>query len=74
MPSLTGMTLPINTSMASVPASIRSSLVTTASVLLPEDKDKHTWLQKTPLRQETQRVRDSENENKGIYKTEVKKE
>lgn len=34
-PSLTGMTLPISTSMASVPASIRSSLVTTASVLLP---------------------------------------
>lgn len=36
MPSLTGMTLPIRTSMASVPASIRSSLVTTARVLLPD--------------------------------------
>lgn len=36
MPSLTGMTLPIRTSMASVPASIKSSLVTTARVLLPE--------------------------------------
>lgn len=35
MPSLMGMTLPIRTSMASVPASIRSSLVTTARVLLP---------------------------------------
>lgn len=34
-PSLTGMTRPISTSIASVPASIRSSLVTTASVLLP---------------------------------------
>lgn len=36
-PSLTGMTLPISTSIASVPASIRSSLVTTARVLLPEE-------------------------------------
>lgn len=36
IPSLTGMTLPIRTSMASVPASIRSSLVTTARVLLPD--------------------------------------
>lgn len=40
MPSLTGMTLPINTSIASVPASIRSSLVTTAKVLLPKYTDK----------------------------------
>lgn len=32
------MTLPINTSMASVPASIKSSFVTTASVLLPKQK------------------------------------
>lgn len=38
-PSLTGMTRPISTSMASVPASIRSSLVTTASVLLPAETE-----------------------------------
>ena len=46
MPNLTGMTLPINMSIASVPASIRSSLVTTASVLLPEHKDIHACLKK----------------------------
>ncbi len=37
-PSLTGMTLPMRTSIASVPASIRSSLVTTASVLRPNSR------------------------------------
>lgn len=35
MPSLTGMTWPHRTSIASVPASIKSSLVTTASVRRP---------------------------------------
>lgn len=36
MPSLMGMTRPSSTSRASVPASIKSSLLTTSSVLRPE--------------------------------------
>ncbi len=36
MPSLTGMIRPSSTSRASVPASIKSSLLTTSSVLRPE--------------------------------------
>lgn len=35
IPNLTGITLPHKTSIASVPASIRSNLVTTANVLRP---------------------------------------
>lgn len=35
MPNLTGMILPQSTSYASVPRSIKSSLVKTAKVLLP---------------------------------------
>ena len=46
MPSLTGMTLPISTSIASVPASIKSSFVTTANVLLPKNKQNRCKIMK----------------------------
>lgn len=62
MPSLTGMTLPINTSMASVPASIRSSLVTTASVLLPEEKYTHLDTENTASRSVNEEVMGPQNE------------
>lgn len=48
IPSFTGMTLPISTSIASVPASIRSSLVTTARVLLPEESNTPGYKKNTP--------------------------
>lgn len=41
MPSLTGITLPMSTSIASVPASMRSSFVITARVLRPTKGKTH---------------------------------
>lgn len=42
MPSLTGITLPMSTSIASVPASMRSSFVITARVLRPTKRKTHS--------------------------------
>lgn len=42
MPSFTGITLPMSTSIASVPASMRSSFVITARVLRPTKRKTHS--------------------------------
>lgn len=42
MPSFTGITLPMSTSIASVPASMRSSFVITARVLRPTRRKTHS--------------------------------